>query len=486
VRYSLRAAALSVAGVIAATIPAAGTATASSGTPAQAAASAPAVTVDGGTRYQRIDGFGFTEAFQRSNILHGSQGLSAANQAKVLDLLFGTQGGAGFSILRLGIGSSSNDVFDNMESIEPASPGSPGSPPNYVWDGSDNSQVWLSQQAMRYGVRQIYADAWSAPGYMKTNGSDSGGGYLCGVTGTSCASGDWRAAYARMLAQYAWFYRQAGVPISLIGFLNEPGLSTTYASMLSNGTQAASFIPFLAQALRARGLSTRIACCDTEGWAAGQQDIAQILAGSGNNTAARDLAVATSHGYTSQPTSPLTTARTAWETEWANFDPWDPAWDDGTAGDGYTWAGNVLSTLTSGNASAFLYWWGASSSTANSGLIRLQGDSYQTSSRFWALAAFSRFIRPGAVRIGATSADPGITTAAFRNTGGPVVAEMLNTTTSAVTTDLDLHGLPAHGTAREYLTNGSDSLTQTAAAPAGPRMAVQLPARSLVTVIITP
>jgi O-glycosyl hydrolase len=293
-----------------------------------------------------------------------------------------------------------------------------------------------------------------------------------------------------MLAQYVWFYRQAGVPISLIGFLNEPELTTSYASMLSSGTQAASFIPFLAQALRARGLNTPIACCDTEGWAAGQQDIAQILADTvPANSAARDLAVATSHGYTSQPTSPLTTARPAWESEWANFDPWDPAWDDGTAGDGYTWAGNVLTTLTAGDASAFLYWWGASASTANSGLIRLQGDSYQASSRFWALAAFSRFIRPGAVRIAAASGragDPQITTAAFRGTDGSTVVEMLNTTTSATTADLHLHGVPASGTAREYLTNGSNSVAQTAAVPAGSPMSVSLPPRSLVTVTVSP
>jgi len=154
------------------------------------------VTVNSGNSYQRIDGFGFSEAFQRSNILHGSLGLSAANQSRVLDLLFSTRDGAGFSIVRLGIGSSSDDVFDHTESIEPVSPGSPAAPPTYVWDGSDNSQVWLAQQAQRYGVRQFYADAWSAPGYMKANGSDSGGGYLCGVTGETCPGGDWRQAYA--------------------------------------------------------------------------------------------------------------------------------------------------------------------------------------------------------------------------------------------------------------------------------------------------
>jgi glucosylceramidase len=169
------------------------------GTPASAGTAA-VVTVNGGTSYQLISGFGFSEAFQRSNILRGSLGLSPANQQNVLDLLFGQKGGAGFSIVRLGIGSSSDDVFDHMQSIEPVSPGSPTAPPRYVWDGSDNSQVWLAQQALRYGVRQIYADTWSAPGYMKTNGSDSNGGYLCGVTGESCPSGDWRRAYANELA----------------------------------------------------------------------------------------------------------------------------------------------------------------------------------------------------------------------------------------------------------------------------------------------
>ena len=34
----------------------------------------------------------------------------------------------------------------------------------------DEYQVWLSHQAIARGVKYIYADAWSADGYMKTNG----------------------------------------------------------------------------------------------------------------------------------------------------------------------------------------------------------------------------------------------------------------------------------------------------------------------------
>jgi glucuronoarabinoxylan endo-1,4-beta-xylanase len=460
----------------------AGVTPASSVTVAAAGTADSSVTVDGGVTYQPINGFGFSEAFQRSNILHGSLGLSPANQQRVLDLLFSRQNGAGFSIVRLGIGSSSDDVYDHMQSIEPVSPGSPSAPPAWVWDGSDNSQVWLAQQAQRYGVHQFYADAWSAPGYMKTNGSDSNGGYLCGVTGETCASGDWRQAYANELAQYIKFYAQSGVRISDVGFLNEPELAPSYAGMLSDGEQAASFIPVLGRTLAADHLPTQIACCDGVGWATGAQEVQAILQ---DPAAAPYLGLATAHGYAAAPTTPLTTQRRSWESEWAVFDPWDPAWDDGTDASGMTWAQNVMTALTQGNVSAFLYWWGASASTANSGLIRLQGDSYATSGRFWALAAFSRFIRPGAVRISASGSDPGVLSAAFRNRDGSTVVAMINTGTSSQTVQVGLRHLPAGGWATPYLTDATDQVAPQQPVPVvHGQLSVSAPPRSVVTVVL--
>lgn len=40
---------------------------------------------------------------------------------------------------------------------------------NIVWDGKDSGQIFLSQRAQEYGVKTFYANAWSAPGCMKTN-----------------------------------------------------------------------------------------------------------------------------------------------------------------------------------------------------------------------------------------------------------------------------------------------------------------------------
>jgi glucosylceramidase len=446
------------------------------GTPASA------VRVNSAVRYQTIDGFGFSEAFQRSAILHGSRGLSPANQRNVLDLLFSTTKGAGFSIVRLGIGSSPDDGFDHMRSIEPVSPGSPAAAPRWVWDGSDNGQVWLAQQAMRYGVRQIYADAWSAPGYMKSNGKDSNGGYLCGGPGQTCPSGDWRQAYASELAQYIKYYAQSGVPITEVGFLNEPELTTPYASMQSGGILAAGFISILAGTLRADHLRTGIVCCDSAGWDSGTQEVAQIL---GSPAAAPDLAVASAHGYQAAPTAPLTSQRPAWETEWSVFDAWDTAWDDGTDASGLTWAQNELTALTSANVSAFLYWWGASEKTGNEQLIKLTGNSYQTSGRLWALAAFSRFIRPGAVRI-AAAGDSGLLSAAFRNSDGSVVVELVNTAAGAKNALISLQGTPSVASAAPYVTDTSHQLAAQPRLPVrGGQVSVSAPPRSVVSVVLT-
>jgi glucuronoarabinoxylan endo-1,4-beta-xylanase len=406
---------------------------------------------------QRVDGFGFSEAFQRSNILHGLQGLSPAKQQQVLDLLF-TRAGADFSLLRNGIGSSPTDTYDLMKTIEPVSPGSPDAPPHYEWNGDDNSQVWLSREALRRGVRAIYADAWSAPGFMKTNGSDSNGGSLDPA---------WARAYANYLVEYLRLYARSGIPISLVGFVNEPDIATSYASMVESPAQAADFVKVLGPALARSGLRTRIACCDATGWDVGKPYVDAVLS---DPAAARWLAVATAHGYSSPPAYPLTARRPVWETEWAHLGtPWDPAWDDGTPGAGIAWAQNVMQSFTAGDVNAFFYWWGAHGSNSNSGLIRMVGDSYDVSKRFWAIAAFSRFVKPGAVRVDASSSLP---VSAFRNPDGSVVVQVLNTGQAPV--DVALRA------SRAYLVDATHDLTPVAVH--GRRAVV--PARALETFVM--
>lgn len=124
-----------------------------------------AITVSTGTKYQEIAGFGFSQAFGRASEF---QDTAASLQKAALDYLFSTSTGAGFSIIRNRIGSGGSG-----DSIEPTGPSTATGTPTYVWDDDDAGQVWFTEQAVSYGVNLIYADAWSAPGFMKTSGSDS-------------------------------------------------------------------------------------------------------------------------------------------------------------------------------------------------------------------------------------------------------------------------------------------------------------------------
>ncbi len=162
------------------------------------------VTVNPATTYQKMDGFGFSLAFQRANLITNMK--DKDKQRQLLDLLFNTTSGAGFTILRNGIGSSPDSSSDHMNTFAVKDPGGPTAKPTYQFDGKDSGQLWVSQEAWKtYGVRAFYADAWSAPGYMKTNGKDTNGGSIRPT---------WREAFANYLLAYVGFYRDAGVTIS--------------------------------------------------------------------------------------------------------------------------------------------------------------------------------------------------------------------------------------------------------------------------------
>jgi O-glycosyl hydrolase len=426
--------------------------------PRQRAYAASAVTINGSTTYQTMDGFGMSEAFGEATAI---QNASSTVQKQILDLLFSPTTGAGFTILRNLLPSTSADT------IEPNAPASPMATPTYVPLGSSEGQVWLAQQAQSYGVTQLYGDAWSAPGFMKTNGSEANGGAVCGTPGASCSTGDWRQAYANYLVQYAKDYASAGVPLTQIGAFNEPDFSASYSSMVMTPAQTTDFVKVLKPTLTAAGLSTPIVCCDPTGWPAAQNYASAIAS---DATANADVSIHSSHGYSGAPNSTLSGAngKHIWETEWGDLsgnNTWDPAWDDGSAASGFTWAQNVYTGITAANLSAFLYWWGADAAafTTDNGI--LINSSNVASKRLWALANYSRYIHPGATRIGAASGDSNLQVTSYRNTDGTLAVVVLNQSYNAIPATFALQNvtLPTSAVATPYVTDASNN---TAAQPA--------------------
>ncbi|MEV0620056.1 glycoside hydrolase [Nonomuraea sp. NPDC050404] len=377
----------------------------------------PAITIDDEVRHQTIDGFGFSTAFRRGELIRA---LPDERRREVLDLWFSREKGAGLTILRLGIGSApAGSPYDEMVSIQPEDPGGPGAPPGYVWDGDDNGQVWLAKEAQRYGVERFFAVAWSAPGYMKDNGEDRNGGALLP---------EWRRAYADYLVAYTRFYAREGIRITDLGFANEPDWTAPHPSMRFTPSQAVEFVKVLGPL--ASGV--RLVCCESLGWTEAKAYTAAIAA---DAEARRWVKVHTGHGYGTPVDSPLPTKLPTWMSEWnPNGSAWNESWYDGSGSDGYTVASAVHDALTLGDVSGYVYWLGASTGTTRA-LLRIDEEAgdYRVSKRLWALAAYGRFIRPGAVRIGAVAAKPSLKVCAFRNPDGSRVVEVLNTAMTPVT-----------------------------------------------------
>ena len=427
------------------------------------------VTISSARQYQRIAGFGVSEGFGQAKTLMGEP---ASVQQQVLSLLYSPTRGAGLTILRNEISA------DAGFTIEPRAPVSAAGKPSYLTlaeVGQDQGQLWFAEQIKAgYGVSDVFADAWSAPAFMKTNDSPVDHGTLCGVPGASCKSGDWRQAYADYLVQYAKDYAAAGVPLSFVGPENEAnppprgalqaGSSPVIDSMSMSPAQTAGFMAILGATLARSGLSTRAECCASIGWNYAQQYAAAIETDKAANTA---TALFTSHGYFVAPGSPLKGwSKPAWETEWAplSSQPWDPAWDDGSPSSGFAWAQNIYTGLTAANLSAFLYLWGANMNTSavtggpNAGLVEVTGHTVAASGRLWAFASYSRFIRPGAVRIGATTSHAGLDVTAFRNSNGSIAVIVLNSAHSRQAATFSLPGLSG-AQVTPYLTDTSHGLS---------------------------
>lgn len=442
-------------------------------------------------KHQKIHGFGFSQAFQRAAILQGVRGLSPSRRQEILDLLLSPEKGAGLSILRLCIGASADEVYDHHKSIQPTDPGGPEAPPRYVWDGDDSGQVWLAKQAHAYGVRRFYASAWSAPGYMKTNGRDADGGTLSGSLGADSERGDWREAYAEYLIQYVRFYADEGIQITELGFVNEPEIARPYATMEMDPAQAVDLAKIVGRAIERSGLPLSLVCCDSLGWNFQVEFTAAIEA---DAEAAARVSIHAAHQYGSERNEeeryarePLPTSRPTWMTEWSPDvlgTTWSEEWDNGNRADGIRVAQNIHDCLALADVSAYFYWYGASVGGSRA-LVLMDADRYHVSKRLWAVAAFSRFIRPGAERVSARTTDDALKVSAYENSDSSKVVVLLNLSRETRHVDIAVDCRLAGVAVSSYLTDSKHSLASTdAVRSAEGRISAEVGPRALLTVVI--
>lgn len=469
-------------------------------------------TVNFTSKQQQIDGFGVAATFARPNFI---QSAVSPLPSQIVDQLFNPLTGAGITMLRMGLddivpsspASSGPSAASGIE-IVTTPPANCAEAPNYNgWDGSDGGEVWLGQQAVKYGVSRFYADSWSVPAYMKTNNNIASGGAICGgpgaTTQSNCtAMGDCRTAYANYLVQFIRDFQQAGVPISDFDWINEPTENVSYASMTMSTAQVIDFMHYLGPVIQASGINVNINCCDSATWTGSTGAVGYTSALFADTTvpsAASYVTAFTGHEYGATATTPLpTSGKKSWMSEWGPQSPaaYNPTWDETYAGtsnntnNGMYVANDISNALSEGGVSAYI-WWYADSTGATGAMIQMgaayQATSYVVTKRLYALGHFARYVHPGAYMVTMNTNDSNLKATAFVNPDGTKVINVVNNDTAADTLSLTLDAGTANWVPTSYFTDENDTFALTnAATVSGTTLTGTFAPRALTTITLAP
>lgn len=344
------------------------------------------VTVDWNNVRQEIDGFGVTQEEECTYVM------PEPKRAEVMDLLFSKTNGIGLSMLRTEIGCG-----ESKPTIEPQ---------DGVWNyDPDPRELWYFNEAKARGVEKIFGTVWSPPAWMKTNNNVKNGGYL---------RSDCYQKYADYLAQYVKIYKQYhNIDIYGVSIANEPEYAAQWKSCLWTGAQFKNFIGnYLKPTFEREQIAAKVIAGESGVWSE-----AVVKDSLNDPNACSRIDIVASHQYqwfiTDFPTS-RAKGKKIWMTELSDT----TGGFDASIKDGVWWAKKVHDFMTIPEVSAFCYWRGAHTVTNNQQLIRISPDSqsYETTKRLFAIGNYSKFVRPGFVRIGATE-NPvsGVYVTAYKN-----------------------------------------------------------------------
>jgi glucosylceramidase len=209
------------------------------------------IDIDDSRTFQPIEGFGFSLTGGSAYLLAG---LAAAERADLLQELFGlTEASVGLSCLRLTIGASDLGRKDFSYWGLRRGTADPDLARFNLCAG-DREVVPMVREILRVNPAvKIIASSWSAPPWMKNNGS-----YVAGRLKPECYS-----EYARYFVKYVEEMRGYGIHVSAVTPQNEPQNPRNEPSMVMSAAEQAAFIKgYLGPELRKGAPETEILCWD--------------------------------------------------------------------------------------------------------------------------------------------------------------------------------------------------------------------------------
>jgi O-glycosyl hydrolase len=337
------------------------------------------VSVDFGTAYQTIRGFGGSTAWL---------GQLTTQQAKAL---FSPTSGLGLSILRVRIdpeGSASNNwatgewTTESMNATEAKSAN-----PNAI----------------------VFASPWTPPASMKT--SSTGQPYYSGSPACSPGPGycggyldsSNYAAYASYLENFVTYFANNGVNLYGISMQNEPDYSAengeNYESCSWTPQQMDAWVASLTANGATNPITTKLIMPESYNFNPAQSN--PTLA---DPNAAGNVSIVAGHLYGVTP-SYATNAEAVDKEVWMTEHYLSPAGSQPAIGDALALAEEIHNSMTVGNYNAYVYWWiwDNPNDGINYGLINSSTTNPAPTYYGDAIGQFSEFIQPGYVRVSATA-----------------------------------------------------------------------------------
>ncbi|HIB37202.1 glycoside hydrolase family 30 beta sandwich domain-containing protein [Mesonia sp.] len=388
----------------------------------------PSISINESEQMQEIEGFGAALTGSSAYLINN---LNAAQKNSLLSDLFNVESGAGMSYLRLTMGASDfslgdftyNDLPQGQEDATLA---------NFSIAQDEAHVIPVANSILSINPEvKFMGSPWSAPAWMKTNESLYGGKLVS----------QWYETYANYFVKYIQAYQTNGITIDAVTPQNEPLHTAGYPTMRMEADEQADFIKnALGPAFAEENISTKIIAYDHNFDEPGypmtvldDADANQYVSGSAFHAYAGQVS-AMSQVHNAYPDKGLYFTEISggeWSTDFSSNLRW------------YTQ--NILIGTTKNWSKTALFWNLAldeNHGPTNNGCQDCRGvvtinssGEIEKNEEYYAIAHFSKFVRPGAYRIGSSNFpdNSGLSGVAFQNPDGSKVLIVLNETPSSKT-----------------------------------------------------
>jgi glucosylceramidase len=380
----------------------------------------PAIEIDDQKTFQTIDGFGF--ALTGGSAQHLAH-MNPAKRAALLKELFAVDGkNIGISYLRISIGSS--DLNDHVFSYDDLPAGETDPTLAKFSLAPDRAElIPVLKEILSINSKiQILGSPWSPPAWMKTNNDPKGGKLKT----------EYYAAYANYFVKYIHGMKAEGITIDAITIQNEPLNDKNTPSMVMQAEEQAQFIKDnLGPAFKAVGIRTKIILydhnCDVPEYALailGDPQANPYVDGSGFHLYGGEIgAMSAVHNAFPQKNLYFTEFMAAEPTESARISISKPV--VGTfIGALQNWSRNVLLWNLAAN-SKFEPHTNNGGCGICQGAVTIDGNEVTRNLAYYAMAHFSKFVRPGSIRI-ASGSPTTLPNVAFKASDGKIVLIVAN------------------------------------------------------------